>query len=256
MRQVEPLGIEVVRFAAVDGQLLPENEVVRLGDFAEDRRQLTRGEIGCTLSHQQVWRMIAEGDDEWAFVAEDDIHFSRDARDFLTSDMWIPAGAELIKADTNQRRQVFSHRVYGRPAGHELRKLLSDHDGSGGYFVSRRGAANLLAATVGRAAPVDWLLFICSQPKYHDIQVLQLLPAICIQDVFKEPHADSDALASVIEREASRTPPPPEKVPRTPAGKLWREARRIGGQAVKLSRRLKAFVRREYVVRAVKFGPS
>lgn len=61
---------------AVDGRKMSEEEVRAAFDVQRARayygRDLTRGEIGCTLSHVRCYKRIAEGADRVALILEDD----------------------------------------------------------------------------------------------------------------------------------------------------------------------------------------
>ena len=107
-QQTEDLGLELVRVPAVDGRQLSVAELDSWRAFTEGNEILSAAEIGCFLSHRKAWEMVLSGDEKWAFVAEDDIHFSGNAAAFLSDDKWIPPLAGLVKAETDLRRHEFS----------------------------------------------------------------------------------------------------------------------------------------------------
>jgi glycosyl transferase family 25 len=250
-RQARRLGVEFERVAAVDAAALPESELAQLRSTASV--PLSAGEIGCFLSHRRIWQMIAERDDDWAFVAEDDVHFSTDASFFLSNCDWLPAGVELVKAETTLLRLELSRAVYGRPFNHELRRLLSKHFGSGGYFVSRTGAARLLAFTAGSCNPADLVLFSPKEGVVRKTAVLQLAPAICIQDVFMPDHAESAALASVIQEK--RRESWDAGAPTNARRKIGREIARVGRQVVGAMRLLATMAAGRSILRRVEVAP-
>jgi glycosyl transferase family 25 len=240
-RQTEGMDIDLVRVPAVDAKNLPESELDRLralssGRRSRDQRILSAGEIGCFLSHRKIWEIVAKDDESWAFVAEDDIHFSSQAATFLRAGDWIPQGADLIKAETNLRRHELSVKLWGQAEGHELRGLRSYHFGSGGYFISPKAAAHLLAFTERRCDPVDEILFSPTLGVLKQIEVLQISPAICIQDVYLQEHTDTDVLQSVIERERVTVRRGGRE--KRLAAKLVREIRRLGAQIAETLRRV------------------
>jgi GR25 family glycosyltransferase involved in LPS biosynthesis len=83
---------KVERFSALEGRLLieeerlDENDVCRLWDATSDAKYnrhvqpemkiLTPGEVGCALSHIQLWRQLAESNDETMLILEDDCTFA------------------------------------------------------------------------------------------------------------------------------------------------------------------------------------
>lgn len=250
-RQGEVLGLDLVRVPAVDGRTLDANEMARLTAMSSGNSDLSAGEIACLLSHRVVWGHIVDGPEPWAFVAEDDVHLSPDIAKFLGSPEWIPAGAELIKAETNLRRQELSKKVWARPFGHELRQLHSNHYCSGAYFVSQEGAARLLAFTETHVEQADVILFSPELGILSETPVLQISPALCLQDMYLDEARQDRRLASLID--APRVSRRKSRDMSLPA-KIWREARRVARQAAEPFRRSFLIVTGRSVFRKVPFG--
>ena len=251
-RQAARLGLDLVRVPAVDALNLEEGEITRLRGLSSRKNPLSAGEIACFLSHRKIWKAVEQGTDDWVFVAEDDIHFTPDAGSFLNATAWIPADALLIKAETNLRRQELSYTVLGRPFGHELRELRSNHYCSGGYFLSRTGASRLLAFSARRCEPVDFILFSPELGILREMPVLQLSPAICVQDMFVVDRNGPGALKSLIAAPRSERRNLEKRTvgPRGTA-KVWREAKRFAGQAAGPLRRAWLFARGRSIFRKI-----
>lgn len=250
-RQGQALGLDLVRVPAVDARDLGADEIERQRALSSGNSELSPGEIACLLSHRKVWRMLLEGGDEWAFIAEDDIHFAPDAGSFLASSDWIPAGVEMVKAETNLLLRELSKTVWGTPFGHELRQLNADDFGGGGYFLSRQGAMRLLEFSDGRCEPVDVFLLTGKLGILHHTPILQLLPALCIQDVFMDQsakHARLDSLLSPSRTDQRRA----RKI--SAAAKFRREAKRVALQAAEPFRRLFLIATGRSVFRKVPFA--
>lgn len=231
MGQVEGKGLDVVRVPAIDARLLDENEFNRLLKLTSGQNSMSPAEMSCLLSHRKVWQLVVEGEDEWGFVAEDDIHLSADAAQFLKDDRWIPAGAEIVRAETDLRRQEMSYRVWGEPFGHALRQLRSKQLGAAGYFVSRSAARRLLTHTDRHCEPVDVVLFAPVVGLVHDLCVLQLAPALCIQDMWALDASRGGALTSQIgEDRRNFHSNDPRSARRRGVKKLLHEFRRLGRQ--------------------------
>ena len=79
-RQLAALGIAFERIDAANGWALSAADVAHVYDAARNRRRakhpLVPPEIGCYLSHIEVWRRIADGSAEGGFIFEDDFHAS------------------------------------------------------------------------------------------------------------------------------------------------------------------------------------
>ena len=161
------------------------------------------GEIACFLSHRRIWKTIINEGVSWGFVAEDDIYFYN-AKLFFESDKWIPSNNffDIIKAETTRHKTELSTKMIAKPHGHKLRKLISMHAGAGGYFVSKRGASILLRETESKCGPVDQILFNNQYGVTQLLNILQLDPAICIQDCF---HAESKGIVSTLDDDRRRS---------------------------------------------------
>ena len=125
--------------------------------------------------------MVTEANNRWAFVAEDDLYLADDCVAFLARTDWIPDNADLVKADT-------SFRPCHRSADHEstiqmrrIRRLLSNHVGAGGYFISDSTAEMLLQLTSQMCEPADTILFNPHWGIFEELAVYQIEPAIGIQ---------------------------------------------------------------------------
>lgn len=74
--QLAAQGVAFERIDATNGWALSDAEVAQVYDVAANRRRakhpLVRPEIGCYLSHIDVWRRIAKGLAEGGFIFEDD----------------------------------------------------------------------------------------------------------------------------------------------------------------------------------------
>ena len=182
--QIADLPISVVRVAAIDALEISSVEI----DYWQQRSKiwapLSDGEIACFLSHRKAWKTIVSSGEPWAFVAEDDIHVSDDFQMFFGDSCWFPAGTDLIKAETSRARIVMSLENSGQAHGHGVRRLVSDHTGSGGYFISRNGADKLLRLSETICEPADRFLFSPDLPGSSQLNVYQIDPALCIQDVY------------------------------------------------------------------------
>lgn len=198
MSQVKGKEVDVVRVPAVDARELPDGEFERLLKLTSGANSMSPAEMGCLLSHRKVWQLVLEGPDEWAFVAEDDIHLAADAQKFLSEDSWIPAGAEIVRAETDLRVQEMSYEALGAPYGRQLRLLKSKQLGSAGYFICRKVASKLISCTEERVEPVDVLLFAVRAGLLRELRILQLVPALCVQDMWHPANVPNAALASQI----------------------------------------------------------
>jgi len=179
--EIVRLGLPVSRVSAVDGTQITESSYAQLHPRARMHR-LAKAELACFLSHRACWHLIAMSSFSYGAVFEDDIAFAEDAKRFLTQDDWLEVGTDLVKIETTSRRVMLSRQqrnVFGR----SLAKLSSRHLGGGGYILSRATAQRLLEASRTIDLPLDYALFDPDMALLPDVPVLQLTPAICIQQL-------------------------------------------------------------------------
>ncbi len=130
MRSVlSTLDITFERFAASGGARIEEHPLARVVG-QNGHRPLGRGEVGCLLSHIEVWRRIAAGADEFAAVFEDDVFLDSRLPLLLQAPELFPPGADIIKLDTHSKLTHLSNRGYQGPASLQFRRLRSRHYGA------------------------------------------------------------------------------------------------------------------------------
>tara|TARA_R110002020_G_scaffold87061_15_gene215025 strand:+ start:31305 stop:32141 length:837 start_codon:yes stop_codon:yes gene_type:complete len=196
------VGIEPTRVAAVDGRTIDAAEQARLSSLKSGRLGLGPGEMACYLSHRKVWAMIVEGQADWAFVAEDDIHFSAHAGLFFTDKSWLPASdVDIVKAETARQRVRLSPQLHATAHGHDMRVLQSYHGGTAGYFVSRAGAARLLQLSENVCDALDHVMFHEWIGVVDKLSILQLDPALCIQDYLVAKTASRVGFGSTLDKD-------------------------------------------------------
>ncbi|XP_077389885.1 procollagen galactosyltransferase 2 isoform X2 [Festucalex cinctus] len=82
LKTMSALGLHATRSAAVDGKALNTSQLQALGiemlpgyKDPYSGRVLTRGEIGCFLSHHSIWSQVVERGLQKVLVLEDDVRF-------------------------------------------------------------------------------------------------------------------------------------------------------------------------------------
>jgi glycosyl transferase family 25 len=192
--QARRTGLRLQRISGIDGSALSVEERQCWNPRTATGRQLTAGEIGCFLSHRKAWQAVAEGSATYAAVFEDDVFLSDDSSAVLQDWRWLPDGTELVKTETFMRKVFLRGPFHAGPAGRRLARLSYQHYGTGGYILSKRCAAKLLAATETFHVAVDIAMFSPKALVLPNMEVLQLLPAICIQQMQSPQHPHSNAI--------------------------------------------------------------
>jgi GR25 family glycosyltransferase involved in LPS biosynthesis len=80
----------IIFYNAINGNDLDLNELKKKNikirnewkDFLTDR-SLTKGELGCALSHYNIWQEVAKSDSKITYIMEDDINFENDFNEKL-----------------------------------------------------------------------------------------------------------------------------------------------------------------------------
>ena len=93
VEQLERLVLAYELIEAVDGSTLTEEDMsITSPELSEQRiyRQLTRGEIGCALSHIRLWERIVREDIPEALIFEDDVLIGRNMVDILLNREKLP----------------------------------------------------------------------------------------------------------------------------------------------------------------------
>ena len=156
--QVSNLEIPYERISAVDGKTLNEKELSSITDVKSYKSYFKMlpepGTIGCTLSHEKVWKIFLESDNEFAVIFEDDAQFDpKELSEIITSviekkHLWDIVGFEL------------NH--HGNPmkiANISLKKSLvlymTNVKHSGAYIINRKAAYRLLQKIYPIKMPVD-----------------------------------------------------------------------------------------------------
>lgn len=143
---------------------------------------LTKGEIGCFLSHLSLWKKIIDNNLPYMAIFEDDIYLGSEAKPFLKDNSWIPENVEIIKLEAfsdSVQVELFSKKNLINDRS--LFLLKGRHLGTAGYIISNRGARNLFnyISELKVVKPIDDIMFDSYIAKK---MVYQIQPALCVQD--------------------------------------------------------------------------
>ncbi|MFT4432070.1 glycosyltransferase family 25 protein [Caballeronia sp. 15715] len=146
-RQFQAHGIDVQFFSGIEPR--SPADAINESDFSARMRRygrpMSEGEIGCYLSHREVWKQLVDsGDDAWC-IMEDDIAL----RSGFVATVWELASnrdhwdvVRLMGLNRNERIP------YAKlPSGTQLMWMDRQPVGLQCYMLTRAGAAALLAHT-------------------------------------------------------------------------------------------------------------
>lgn len=199
-------GLDATFIDAVDMREATDQQIQQYSDKLmhlkpKKQRWLTRGELGCALSHRLVYQKMVAEHIPYALVLEDDAKIIGDLTHFLDSktlesiqqqnafDVLILGYVKVLENHLNE---------YYRKIPIKLRaKLTLDHQtfifgtpwrqyacGTVAYIVSLAGAKKLLLDDKPRCTADDWRFF----EKNVQLRVLHMRPALVVEEL---EHLDS-----------------------------------------------------------------
>ncbi|XP_077134903.1 procollagen galactosyltransferase 2 [Ranitomeya variabilis] len=164
LRSLYELQIQAKTFDAVDGKALNESQIKTLNidvlpgyQDPYSGRTLTRGEIGCFLSHYYVWKEVVDRGLEKTLVIEDDVRFEYQFRSKLVK---LMNDIETVALDWDliyigrKRMQV---KRPEKAVPNVMNLVEADYSyWTLGYAISQKGARKLInAEPLGKMLPVD-----------------------------------------------------------------------------------------------------
>ncbi|GAB4383428.1 glycosyltransferase family 25 protein [Albidovulum sp.] len=166
--RLDALGIAWSRIEAIDAAQVPEAALRRAfgGGWRGRAFPATPGDMACSLSHQMIWREIAEAGQP-AVVLEDDARLSAAFRDCLEDDLVAPmraAGLGVLKMEywpgpQQSRRQPLGEPVGQIRGGARMFRLCSSFLGTCAYLIRPEAAELALSHHPRMMVPVDHYLF-------------------------------------------------------------------------------------------------
>ncbi|KAK2901303.1 hypothetical protein Q8A67_009418 [Cirrhinus molitorella] len=167
LRSLEVLDIDVTLTDAVDGKALNSTQLRGLGiemlpgykDPYSDR-VLTKGEIGCFLSHYNIWKKVVELQQQQVLVMEDDVRFEPNFKSRLNTIMEDvkQSGLQWDLIYVGRKRLQIKHPEHWVEGVKNL--VIPDYSyWTLGYALSLQGAKMLLEAQpLSKMLPVDEFL--------------------------------------------------------------------------------------------------
>jgi len=170
------LDIRYELIDGVDGRVVPDALAApHLRSFSKGYgREMTRGELGCALSHLKLYRRIADGPDEFVCTLEDDIRVSPATLPFLDE-------AVLRSLPPFDVLRLFSveHRRY-KPAwsvasvqDRSIVVPLRSGWGTQAQIITRAGAAKMADWPI--TAPIDGIYHDCPPP---ELRIMEVRPSL------------------------------------------------------------------------------
>ncbi len=147
-------GLDIEFIEAVYGKELLQSDINKVysekKSIEEIGRGLSRGEIGCALSHKMIYqRMIDENISE-AVVFEDDTEFGQEFVNIIIDNNLFQGNADLVLlgywyyGETNIDKLIHKQGKVDIDNGYKLVRFVQNMHGTYGYAISQIGAKKLL----------------------------------------------------------------------------------------------------------------
>lgn len=194
--RLNELNVNFERVEAFDGFTLSDDEYKRLTYpynhpcRVRFTRELTKGEVGCFISHRKCWQKLVESNENYAVILEDDLYISDKAKQFLTNINWLPQNVGLIRLSSfysmNNRLYIKDKSVLNSHNEYSIAKTLRYAIGTQCYIISKEFAKNAIEMSVKFECPVDEFLFNRLFEYANICESWQLIPSVICQNEQEE----------------------------------------------------------------------
>lgn len=171
------LGVAYAVAHGVDGRTVPDDEAIpHLTAFRKGHgREMTRGELGCALAYQQLFRRIADGPDPFVCVIEDDIDVLPTISPFLeeTTLGRLPR-FDVLRLFSNAHRQHKPAWEVVTLHGHSVVAPLRTGWGTYSQVFTRDGARKLV--NLPTMAPIDSMMYYRCPP--FGLRIFEVRPSL------------------------------------------------------------------------------
>jgi glycosyl transferase family 25 len=185
-KRFEELGLEFGRAEAVDGRLMSKEQIEAFCKRRPQRRHFwSPGQVGCFLSHFNVWKQIAQGTDTFYAIFEDDVHVSDKLKDVLADPTWVPEEFDIVRLESSTNRLLLDRIPVTTVHGRCLHRLRSTSWCTGAYIINRACAIELINTPEVSYDVLDYFLFCYeASSTARGLIVYQFSPTLAIQDKF------------------------------------------------------------------------
>jgi glycosyl transferase family 25 len=178
--QLERLGLRWTRVRAVDGRELSNQQLSMFDQAAFERQRgmtVWPGEIGCYLSHIDVYERFLASPARFALVLEDDVLLGDALPAVVQALMQCDARWDMVKLSTvHSGTPVAVHRLTPERS---LAVMLSRCTGSSAYIINRRAAEAYLLGLLPVSMPIDHVM---DQGWRLGLKVRMVSPPPCTHD--------------------------------------------------------------------------
>ncbi len=122
-------------------------------------RDLTGGELGCTLSHKKIYDLMIKDDIKQALILEDDILLHDGFVEALQDILSCPVPYDMVRFfGTPKTLKTTQRKIFNLPQGGHLSRLCATPGGTYAYIITQTGAGKLLPYLQKNIYPIDALV--------------------------------------------------------------------------------------------------
>jgi glycosyl transferase family 25 len=157
-RQLKKRGLPFEFIDAVEGAALSAAQIEEIYDpglsVKQVHRELVPAELGCYLSHCNVYRRMVEENLQEVLVLEDDTELDDSFVEIVMARHSFPADLELLLLAHHGAQKYFwwKQRIPGKRS---LVRFVTPPMATMGYLVRRAGAEKILSSAFPVRAPID-----------------------------------------------------------------------------------------------------
>ena len=164
-KQMQRLGLDFNYFPAVDGKLLSSGELACV-DFELAHKTcghpITLSEVGCALSHLQIYEKMVQEQLPYCLILEDDVHLHMHFKKIVERIMEMDKTWDILFLHHGRAKswpwksalpEQYRLARYRSPSKNSKRTIIS----AAGYILSLSGAQKLLAKAYPIRMPLDYL---------------------------------------------------------------------------------------------------
>jgi glycosyl transferase family 25 len=154
IKEMSKFDLDYELIEAIDGSLLSESEISEVYDkeksISSIGRELSRGEIGCALSHRNIYKKMIDDSIKEAVILEDDVELPQDLIAILNKNKKFPKDCELMLFGYWQNQVIdvkffisfYFFKYFWK--NYKIVRFASNMYGTYGYFITQNGAKKLL----------------------------------------------------------------------------------------------------------------
>lgn len=179
--QLEELNVPFRFIDAINGREIPEEELIAIQSaqrsFRDYNRNLGPGEIGCALSHEQIYLQTIERNLDAALALEDDVFLEPGFAEFFHAlenlppqdfEVMLLGGGEYKEKHVNKNYYSWLKKSKGSTpitgTNFKIHRIVSGHEyavRTCGYFISQNAARSLhLFSPHNKTLADDWKAFV------------------------------------------------------------------------------------------------